>query len=545
MSVIGNFFTHQKPVNKGDVQLSVFYTNDMHGDINRLAKLKSAKDSFERQNKDNATLTLTAGDCFYGKDRKRIGLISKVMNLMKFDALTLGNHEFTPGTAGLAETLDNLDAKAVSANLEIGEDCKLQESVKKKKLVKSAVFMKGGHKFAVIGASPFDAEVGITEDAKSGVRVKDIDKTIKEINAEAKRLEKQGVNKIILLSHLGYGEKGDLKVARETEGIDIIVGGHSHAVIEGVNNKDNGGTHKLNLVKSKRGENVVITQGGKLNEKAGFLDVVFDEKGVIKEDSIKNKLANVSDFAEDAQVSKMMTETLGKKEHLAYVKNAYEADNEFEERYTDNPLHNALADAVLKRGKSQGVQAVLFATNTVKGGASNEITNYNLKYEMLPYNSKYVAAEMSEKDVVALLNATSAKVFGEVDPPLLRCAGMKYTIEQGKGKTPLTKLQLTDENGNVTATIDTKNPSADKKVKVALDDYLFVADYSKDILAKYKDQAQTVGEQQEIFTEYLKEQGTLDLGKSEDERITIKYNNLTSFCPQYSMSDKRKTLKLV
>jgi len=543
MVSINNFFTHQKAVNKGDVQLSVFYTNDMHGDINRLAKLKSAKDSFEKSNKDNATLTLTAGDCFYGKDKQRIGLISKVMNLMKFDALTLGNHEFTPGSAGLNENLKNLDATAVSANLEIGEDSKLNESVKNKKLVKSAVFMKGGHKFAVIGASPFDAEVGITEDAKTGVRVKDVDKTIKAINEEAKNLEKQGINKIILLSHLGYGEHADLRVARETEGIDIIVGGHSHAIIDGVNDKDKGGEHKLNLVKSKRGENVVITQAGKLNEKAGFLDVVFDEKGVIKTDSIKNKLANVVDFAEDAKVNKLMTETLGKKEHLADVKNGYYAECEFEERYTENSLHNALADAVLKRGKSQGVQAVLFATNTVKGGAVGEITNYNLKYEMLPYNSKYVAVEMSEKDVVALLNATSSKVFGEVDPPLLRCAGMKYTIEQGKGKTPVTKLQLTDENGNVTTTIDTKNPSADKKVKVALDDYLFAAEYSKDILAKYKNNTQTVGEQQEIFTEYLKEIGTLDLTKSKENRINIEYNDLASFCPQYSMDDKVKTLK--
>ena len=544
MTSIGNFFTPQTTTKKGEAQLSIFYTNDMHGDINRLSKLKTAKDSFEKQNKNNATLTLTAGDCFYGKDRKRIGLISKVMNMMKFDALTLGNHEFTPGSKGLAENLKGLDATAVSANLEIGEDCPLNESVESKKLVKSAVFMKGGHKFAVIGASPFDAEVGITEDAKEGVRVKDIDKTIAAINEEAKELEKQGVNKIILLSHLGYGEHADLKVARETEGIDVIVGGHSHAVVEGVNKEDKGGDKKLNLLTSKRGEPVVVTQAGKLNEYAGFLDVVFDENGVIKTDSIKNKLAKVSDFEEDKTVNGLMVETLGEKQHLANVTNGYDPECEFEERYTENPVHNALADAILQKGKSQGVQAVLFATNTVKGGATGEITNYNLKYEMLPYNSKYVAAEMSEKDVVELLNATSAKVFGEVDPPLLRCAGMKYTVEQGKGKTPVTELKLTDENGNVTATIDTKNPSADKKVKVAFDTYLFAADYSKNILAKYKESAQEVGEQQEIMTSYLEEKGSVDFSKPQENRITIKYNDLESFCPQYPMSDKVKTLGL-
>ena len=544
MTSINNFFRPQVANTKaGETQLSVFYTNDMHGDINRLAKLKTAKDTFNRSNDGNSTLALTAGDCFYGKDKQRIGLISKVMNLMKFDAFTLGNHEFTPGTKGLAENLKNIDAQAVSANLEIGEDCALNESVKEKKLVKSAVFMKGGHKFAVIGASPFDAEVGITEDAKSGVRVKDIDRTIKAINEEAKNLEKQGINKIILLSHLGYGEHADLRVARETEGIDIIVGGHSHAVIEGANTEDKGNTHKLNVVTSKRGEPVVITQAGKLNEKVGFLDVVFDKNGVIKTDSIKNNLANVADFTEDSKVNTLMTETLGTKQHLANVTNGYDPECEFEERYRENPVHNMLADAILEKGKSQGVQGVLFATNTVKGGANNEITNYNLKYEMLPYNSKYLAVEMTEKDVVDLLNATSSKVFGEVDPPLLRTAGMKYTIDQSGGKTPLTQLEMTDEKGNVTATIDTKNPSTDKKVKVALDSYLFCADYSKPILAKYKDSAETVGEQQEIFTDYLTKKGTVDFSMPKENRITIKYNDLETYCPQYSMDDKVKTLK--
>ena len=89
MTSINNFFKPQIANTKaGETQLSVFYTNDMHGDINRLAKLKSAKDSFEKSNNNNSTLALTAGDCFYGKDKQRIGLLSKVMNLMKFDAMT-------------------------------------------------------------------------------------------------------------------------------------------------------------------------------------------------------------------------------------------------------------------------------------------------------------------------------------------------------------------------------------------------------------------------------------------------------------------------
>lgn len=544
MTTINNFFKPQIANKKaGETQLSVFYTNDMHGDINRLSKLKTAKDSFENFNKNNSTLAMTAGDCFYGKNKDRLSLISKVMNLMKFDAMALGNHEFAIGSKGLSEQLKNINATSISANLDIGKDCPLQERIADKKLVKSAVFMKGGHKFAVIGASPFDADVGVSEDAKSGVRVKDIDKTIKAINEEAKNLEKQGINKIILCSHLGYGEHADLKVARETEGVDIIIGGHSHTTIEGVNTEDKGGNYKLNLVNSKRNEPVIITQAGKLNKYVGFLDVVFDKNGVIKTDSVKNDIADVSKFAEDKVVNDLMTETLGEKKHLANVVNDYDPECEFEERYTENPVANHYGKALMKAGKSQGVQVALFTTMDLKKGAVGEVTNYNVKFEMLPYNSDIVAIDMTEKDVVALLNITGSKVFSEFDPPLLRCEGMKYTLDQKYSNAPLTKLNLTDEDGNITATIDVKNPSETKKIRVAIDDYLLKsAPYSKDILAKYVNGAIHLGSQQSIFTDYLEREKTIDCAKPKDKKIEIKYNDLEKFCPQYSMDDKIKTL---
>lgn len=544
MTTINNFFKPQIANKKaGETQLSVFYTNDMHGDINRLSKLKTAKDSFEKFNKNNSTLAMTAGDCFYGKNKDRLSLISKVMNLMKFDAMALGNHEFAIGSKGLSEQLKNINATSISANLDIGKDCPLQERIADKKLVKSAVFMKGGHKFAVIGASPFDADVGVSEDAKSGVRVKDIDKTIKAINEEAKNLEKQGINKIILCSHLGYGEHADLKVARETEGVDIIIGGHSHTTIEGVNTEDKGGNYKLNLVNSKRNEPVIITQAGKLNKYVGFLDVVFDKNGVIKTDSVKNDIADVSKFAEDKVVNDLMTETLGEKKHLANVVNDYDPECEFEERYTENPVANHYGKALMKAGKSQGVQVALFTTMDLKKGAVGEVTNYNVKFEMLPYNSDIVAIDMTEKDVVALLNITGSKVFSEFDPPLLRCEGMKYTLDQKYSNAPLTKLNLTDEDGNITATIDVKNPSETKKIRVAIDDYLLKsAPYSKDILAKYVNGAIHLGSQQSIFTDYLEREKTIDCAKPKDKKIEIKYNDLEKFCPQYSMDDKIKTL---
>ena len=219
INTINPFKPQNKALNK-ETELGIFYTNDSHGDIYRLGKFKTAHDEFKLANKNIANMTLSGGDSIFSSDSKLSKLLVKVFNAIHLDALALGNHEFSAGSKTLNETLKDADFKAVSSNLNITENNPLQESIKNKKLVKSAVFMKNGHKFAVIGASPIDSYIG---KAEKSIKPMDMDKTIKAINTEAKKLEEQGINKIILCSHLGYGEKGDLEVARKTEGIDIIV----------------------------------------------------------------------------------------------------------------------------------------------------------------------------------------------------------------------------------------------------------------------------------------------------------------------------------
>lgn len=542
-----NFFKPQGVKNNKETELSVFYTNDMHGDVNRLAKLKTAHDEFTKSNKNTANLTLGGGDLLYGKDEKRLSLIKKVLNMMKLDATALGNHEFTKGSDGLAKQLEDLDCKAVGTNLEIPEGNKLQDRIKDKKLVKSAVFMRGGQKFAVIGASPCNAEIGAKDDEKTTVNAKNVNDTIKAINSETKELEKQGINKIILCSHMGYGEDAELKIARETEGVDIIIGGHTHDIIEGVNKSNNGGTKLLNLVKSKRNEPVILTQAGKLNQKAGFLNVVFDENGILKEDKIVNKLANVADFKADKAIEKLSTDTLGKNETLAKIKTGYTPMNEFHERYMENPVVNIFADSILEKGQKQGVQAVLFPTTTLKGGMECEITTYDVKYGMLPFNGTYKMIDITEKDFVELLNTSSEKLFTDFDPPLMRCSGLKYTVNQTpdlKANEHIQSAELTNIKGNTTQEINVKNPSNSKTIKIAIDDYMFCSPNSKEILAKYKESAKDLGTSHEIFIDYLKNQKEIDCSIPKENRITINYDNLETFCSQYPMEDKKAALNL-
>lgn len=525
-----NPFKPQGKTKTNETELGLFYTNDMHGDVNRLSKFKTAHDKFLKENADTPHMTLAAGDCLFGSDKKRNSLMVKLFNLIGLDALALGNHEFAGGTKNLSESLDKAKFKSVSANLDVAKDSTLQERIKDKKLVKSAVFMKGGHKFAVIGASPFDSYINTIDKTVNPKELKD---TINAINKETKELEKQGINKIILLSHLGYGEDADLAVAKETEGVDIIVGGHTHTKIDGVNVNapiEKGNSHKLNLLMSKRNEPVIITQAGGMNEYAGYLNAVFDEKGVLKTDKLTNKIYDLNQFNESKVANDLMNSELGEKVKLASVKGKYSVKSPYFERHEDNPLANAFADAMLERGKKYGADISLYHAATIRGGAEGQITNYDVKYTMLPFNNDIKVVDISEKDLVEVLKRTSGSLLtSNDDAQLLRSSGMEYSVRNDKeyfingGKEPISDIKI---NGRA---VDAKNPDENKKIRVILNSYLFSMPRTKDIMAKYSDKAIVAGKEQEIFIEYLNKVKEIDCDKKEERiKLTTSYDGWNS-----------------
>ena len=79
----------------------------------------------------------------------------------------------------------------------------------------------------------------------------------------------------MLLSHMGLAK--DREIAQKTEGIDVIIGGHTHELVEGIKEGDN-------LLYSKTGEPVIITEAGRDGNYFGQLNLVFDKRLVKKTD---------------------------------------------------------------------------------------------------------------------------------------------------------------------------------------------------------------------------------------------------------------------
>lgn len=499
-------------------QLDAIYINDVHGELIKYGKFVSFLAEHLNSKK---SLVSASGDMYIGKNERRNHAMTQLMNLSNVDIFTLGNHEFDNGSAALARQLKKANFKTIMTNMDIPSGNPLTD-LKNDKLFSSAIIEKDGEKYGIVGAAPIGVNLGLF-DKTDAVTVLDPEKTVQALNAEVKKLESQGINKIILISHLGYfGDGGDLNIAQKTEGIDVILGGHTHLLIEGTQRSDKDKTHLKNLVMSKRNEPVIIVQAGGLGEYIGHLKVLFDEKGII---ATKNDLAPINDIFTleefqnlpktpyDELIDKINTKALGKNEIVATVQTPFVSSGTTEERNTENPTANLLTDAVYDKVKNKNVEVVLLHSPDVRGGLENQITTYRIKYSMLPFNGDFYYIELSEKDFVKLLNTEAMTSILTDNSQIIQCKGMNYTVDKTIQNPDYDKAicikDVVLKSNNTNRVIDPANPNPDNTIKCAVAGYMFLDKRTKDILANGKNK-QFIGKEQDILIKYLKKQKTVN-----------------------------------
>ena len=168
----------------------------------------------------------------------------KLMNLMKYDAMTFGNHEFDKGPTVLRQFLtgdaSSVDAKnrhqfekphfpIVSSNVNVSKEKQLRDLVKKPATFKAGekkeagiypyiLLDVNGEKVAVFGLTTEDT--AITSSSGPNIQFQDAYKKAKETVKTIQTEEK--INKIIALTHIGYNR--DLELAQKVDGIDLIIG---------------------------------------------------------------------------------------------------------------------------------------------------------------------------------------------------------------------------------------------------------------------------------------------------------------------------------
>ena len=265
-------------------KITILHTNDVHSHIDPfgpenarnpntggVARRASLIEALRQENPN--TLLLDAGDIFQGTPYFNYyggELEFKLMSMLKYDAATIGNHDFDNGIDGLYAQLPHADFQFVTANYDFSNTI-MDTQTKPYK-----IFKKDGIKIGVFG-------LGIKLD---GLVTPDMFKETKyldpiEISQDMTRILKteEGCDLIICLSHLGYHYRNnpdkisDLTLAKATKDIDLIIGGHTHTFLP-----------KPTIVKNIEDQNMLINQVGCYGINLGKIDFYFD--------SDKNKSAN-------------------------------------------------------------------------------------------------------------------------------------------------------------------------------------------------------------------------------------------------------------
>lgn len=255
-------------------RLTILHTNDVHSRVDPfpmdgsrneglggVARRAGMIDKIRKREKN--VLLLDAGDIFQGTPYFNFfdGEIElKLMSKMKYDAGTIGNHDFDDGIDNLAKQLSHANFPLLVSNYDFSNTV-MHDQHKPYK-----IFMKDGIKIGVTG-------VGIELDGlvpkKLSGETQYLD-PISQANKNAAILKHEHkCNYVICLSHMGYRYRedkvSDVVLAKESSDIDLIIGGHTHTFMR-----------ESDIVKNKEGEPVLVNQAGWGGIMMGRVDIVFE-----------------------------------------------------------------------------------------------------------------------------------------------------------------------------------------------------------------------------------------------------------------------------
>lgn len=256
--------------------LTIMHTNDVHGhhepqrDGNGGAARQATVVKQIRDEVDNHLL-LDGGDRFTGTlfhVQYRGQDSVQIMNAIGYDAMALGNHEFDDGSEVLANFVKGINFPALSANTDFSEDPLLAGLIEP-----SVVLDVGGEQIGVIGLTTPETAI-LAKPSEYLVFHYDL---INITQAEVDKMVAEGVNKIILVTHIGYG--ADVEVAQGVSGVDVVVGGHTNTFLSNVYSGALG--EYPTVLESASGEPVLVVQASTKTIYLGRLDVEFDGDGLV------------------------------------------------------------------------------------------------------------------------------------------------------------------------------------------------------------------------------------------------------------------------
>ena len=417
-----------------DYSLTILHTNDFHARFEPISKYDSGcstEDNAEgkcfggsarlvsavnaaRARSDNSIL-VDGGDQFQGTlfyTYYKGKLAAEMMNKMGYDAMTVGNHEFDDGPEVLRGFMDAVNFPVLMSNADFSAEAMLAD-----KLLKSTIIERNGEKLGLIGLTPHDTD----ELASPGPNVIFTD-PVGAVQGEVDKLTAAGVNKIIVLSHSGYSV--DKRVAAETTGVDVIVGGHSNTFLSNTSDRAEGPYPTMV-------GNTAIVSAYAYSKFLGELNVVFNDAGEIISARGEPLLMDAS-VEEDSETVARIAEAakpLDEIRNRVVAQTAAEIVGVREEcRAMECAMGNLIADAMLDRVRDQGIEIAIQNGGGIRASIDAGPVTMGEVLTVLPFQNTLSTFYVSGQTVVdALENGVSQMEEGAGRFP--QVAGMTFTVD--------------------------------------------------------------------------------------------------------------------
>jgi len=392
-----------------DYTLTVLHTNDFHARFEPISKYDSgcsAEDNTEgkcfggsarlvtavaeARARSNNSILVDGGDQFQGTlfyTYYKGAMAAEFMNRLGYDAMTVGNHEFDDGPEVLRGFMDTINFPILMSNADVSGEATLAGE-----LAKSTVIERGGEKIGLIGLTPLD-----TGDLSSpGANVIFTDPA-DAVAGEVARLEEMGINKIIVLSHSGYGV--DLVVAAANPSVDIIVGGHTNTYLS--NESDRAEGPYPTMVGT-----TAIVSAYAYGKFLGELNVTFDDSGVITEATGEPIIMDGGVNEDEAAVARIAELAVPLDEIrnsvVAQTTEAIDGDRS-NCRARECQMGNLVADAMLDRVADQGVTIAIQNGGGLRASIDAGPVTMGEVLTVLPFQNTLATFQMTGANVIATL----------------------------------------------------------------------------------------------------------------------------------------------
>jgi 5'-nucleotidase len=422
---------------QADYSLTILHTNDFHSRFEPISKYDSgcsaeddaAGECFggsarlmtaisDAKARSNNWILVDGGDQFQGTlfyTYYKGKLAAEMMNMMGYTAMTVGNHEFDDGPEVLAGFMDAIDFPILMSNADVSGEPLLAG-----KLAKSTVIEQNGEKIGLIGLTPQDTD----ELASPGPNIIFTDPA-EAVQGEVDKLAEEGVNKIVVLSHSGY--KVDQRVAENTTGVDVIVGGHSNTFLSNTDENADGPYPTVT-------NGVQIVQAYAYGKYLGELNVTFDDEGNVIEAVGEPLIVDAAVMADEA-VAARVAEAAAPLEEIrqkVVAETAEAIDGERGScRAVECSMGNLVADAMLDRVKDQGIEIAIANGGGLRASIDAGEVTMGEVLTVLPFQNTLSTFQVTGETVVAALeNGVSQVEDGGGRFP--QVSGITFTVDLTK-----------------------------------------------------------------------------------------------------------------